>query len=169
MTVAEIISQYDEERPNDASVEMKIRWLRKLERLIYNEVILTHDDRYSGHPDTQLYVSTDGEKQYISNPMGKKTVYAKDEVLHFDAKRRPYTGINTEKFGLDTELIVPEPYDDIYIHYLDMRVAMLTSDTRKYTAAVTAYNNALITYQQYMNRMYRPRHERKPLLRHEVL
>lgn len=169
MTVAEIIAQYDEERPNDVSVEMKIRWLRKLERMIYSEVILTHDDRYSGHPDHRLYVYTDGEDQYISNPKGRETVYAKDEALHFNAKRRPYTGIKEDEFGLDTELIVPEPYDDLYIHYLDRKTAMLTSDTRKYTAAVTAYNNALITYQQYMNRMYRPRRERKPLLRHEVL
>ena len=72
-------------------------------------------------------------------------------------------------FGLDSNLLVPEPYDDLYIHYLDQRIAYNNNDTRRYNAAAQQYNNALLTYQQYFNRNYTTIKTKKRLFRHENL
>lgn len=74
-----------------------------------------------------------------------------------------------EEFGLDYELIVPEPYDDIYIYYLDQRIAMNNNDLIRYNRVMTEYNNAMVSYQQYFSRTTRPKKATKHMIRHEVL
>lgn len=43
MNVTELISTYDEQRPNKVSAGLKSRWIKDLERLLYTETILTHE------------------------------------------------------------------------------------------------------------------------------
>ena len=42
-TVAEIISQYNTERPNQVEDAQKVLWLRKCERMIINEILVSHE------------------------------------------------------------------------------------------------------------------------------
>lgn len=70
-------------------------------------------------------------------------------------------------FDLNSDMLVPEPYDDLYIYYLDQRIALNQNDTRRYNAAATLYNNAFLAYQQKYNREHLPISERKHMIRHE--
>ena len=45
MTIREIITQTDNLKPNQYSDEEKIKWLSAVESMIYNDVILTHENK----------------------------------------------------------------------------------------------------------------------------
>ena len=72
-------------------------------------------------------------------------------------------------FDYDTELIVGEPFDDIYMYYLDQRIALNNNDTKRYNIASRLYDNLFLGYKQKYNREHFPRQTRKMLIRHEVL
>lgn len=74
-----------------------------------------------------------------------------------------------ESFDYNTELLVGEPYDDLYIHYLDQRIALNNNDTKRYNLASTMFNNAMLVYQQYYNREHMGIKPKGHLIRHEVL
>jgi len=142
MTAAELISRYDAERPNQISPELKLEWLQKLEKLIIREVILTHsgDERFT--PET-----APGEER--AEPFDEDAYFA--------------------DWGLASDLIADVPYDDVYIYYIDLRAAINANDTKRYNLSTNLYNNAMVTFQQYYNRTYRPVRKRKRFYRHENL
>lgn len=147
MTVAALIEQYNTERPNNIEDALKVTWLRKCEQMIINEVVDSHTHDPLDH--TSLNLSVQGSTLYIQEA-GKLT----DHMAGFD---------------LDTVLLVPEPYDGVYMYFLDQRIALNQNDTRRYNAASTQYNNALLQYQQYYNRSYETIKKPKKTLRHETL
>jgi len=89
----------------------------------------------------------------------------------------PQTGERTEEewqeyldtFDYETNLILDEPFDDLYIYYLDQRIALNNNDTKRYNAASRLFDNMLLAFKQKYNREHFPRQTRKMLLRHEVL
>lgn len=144
-TVAQIIEQYNAERPNQVADELKVLWLRKFEHIIINEVLISHEHDLEDENKKGLKVV--GSTLVISS--------AGSFEKHID------------NFGLDTYLLVPEPYDDVYLYYLDQRIALNNNDKTRYNTASIQYNNALLTYQQYVNRTYITKKTRKKLIRHQ--
>ena len=144
MKVAALIEQYNTERPNNIEDSMKMSWLRKLEMLIIEEVINTHEHDEADNSELGLKVS--GSTLYIT-PGGSLA----DHIA---------------SFNMDSTLLIPEEYDDVYMYYLDQRIALDQNDTRRYNTAATAYNNAMLVYQQYYNRTHMPLKKRNHLIDH---
>ncbi len=90
-------------------------------------------------------------------------------LTHEDAPCEEDIEDHIANFGMDTELYVNEPYDDLYLYFLDQRIAMNNNDNKRLNTASTYYNNALLTYQQQYTRKHMSLRARKRLLRHEVL
>lgn len=143
-TVAEIISQYNTERPNQVEDAQKVLWLRKCERMIINEILVSHE--HDLEEETRVDMKVVGSHLVITG--------AGSFEQHIDS------------FDMDTPLLVPEPYDDLYLHYLDQRIALNNNDKTRYNTAATQYNNALLMYQQYVNRTYKTKKISKKLLNH---
>jgi len=55
-----------------------------------------------------------------------------------------------------TELLVPAPYSDLYRWYLEFKIHLENGDMVRYNNALTLYNNAYLTYQDYYNRTHMP-------------
>lgn len=55
----------------------------------------------------------------------------------------------------DYEPLAQPPYQDVYIHYLAMQMAMINADTDAYNNESALYNNALLTYKNMFNRTHR--------------
>lgn len=92
MKVSTLISEYNTDRPNQVDDSRKINWLKKVEAMIIREVVSTHQ---GGSLDTW---TVDGTTLTIGS-----TIYDTDiEAIISD-------------FGDDTELIVPDPYSDLYM------------------------------------------------------
>lgn len=56
--------------------------------------------------------------------------------------------------ALDTKLLVPEPYDEIYRWYLEMKIQDVHGEMARYNNAAVKYNQALASYMDYVNRVY---------------
>lgn len=59
--------------------------------------------------------------------------------------------------SLDTELLIPAPYDDVYIRWLEARIDYANGEINKYNNSLTAYNDAYDLYANYYNRKHMPK------------
>ncbi len=64
----------------------------------------------------------------------------------------PYTAETSE----DTVLIIPEPFTDIYFHYLAMKSDLYYSDINKYNIDLSLYSSLYLDFERYYNRKYMP-------------
>ena len=56
----------------------------------------------------------------------------------------------------DAVLLVPAPYDDIYLRWLEAQIDYYNNEYAKYNISATAYNNCYEEYANYYNRTHMP-------------
>lgn len=59
--------------------------------------------------------------------------------------------------SMDTALLVPSPYTDIYIYYLSAQIDLWNAELTKYANDKTLYNNAYLTYTDWYNKQHQPK------------
>ena len=62
-----------------------------------------------------------------------------------------------EETNPSTQLLVPFPYDDIYIRYLEMQIDYANGEYSKYENSQTMYNAAYSTFAREYNRTHMPK------------
>lgn len=62
-----------------------------------------------------------------------------------------------EETSLDTELLVPAPYDDIYLKWLEAQIDYTNGDTARYENSMIAYNTVYSTFARCYNRTHMPK------------
>ena len=89
----------------------------------------------------------------------------KKEIIdtHEGAENVAYNGY-TEETNLMTELIVPAPYDDIYIRYIEMQIDYANGEYGKYNNSRTMFNDAYSAFEKYYNRENKPLNRGKRFL-----
>lgn len=82
----------------------------------------------------------------------------KTEIIdtHEGGEDITFHGYNDETL-LDTELLIPAPYDEIYLRYLEMKIDYANGEYAKYGNSMVAYNTAMASYEKYYNREHMPR------------
>ena len=58
--------------------------------------------------------------------------------------------------SLETELLVPPPYDEIYIKWLEAQINYNIGEIGKYNNSMSMFNSAYSTYERYYNRTHMP-------------
>lgn len=70
-------------------------------------------------------------------------------------------GIEFEGYGeyqdLSTPLLVPAPYDDIYLRWLEAQIDYANGEYGKYNNSIAMYNAAYSAYANYYNRTHMPK------------
>jgi hypothetical protein len=61
-----------------------------------------------------------------------------------------------EDSPLTTELLVPAPYDDIYVHWLAMQIDLTNGEYARYNNSAMVYNEAYQDFANYYNRTHMP-------------
>lgn len=61
-----------------------------------------------------------------------------------------------ENTDINSSLLVPPPYDELYIFWMESKIDYWNGESAKYNNSITMFNNAYSTYQEYYNRMHRP-------------
>lgn len=82
----------------------------------------------------------------------------KNEIIdtHEGSDNVDFKGYNTET-SLDTVLIVPAPYDEIYVKWLEAQIDYNNGETSKYVNSMTMYNSAYSTFERFYNRTNMPK------------
>ena len=61
-----------------------------------------------------------------------------------------------ETTALTTELLIPHPYDEVYIRWLEAQIDYANGEYGKYNNSITMYNTALSAYEKHYNRTHMP-------------
>ena len=82
----------------------------------------------------------------------------KKEIIdtHEGAENVTFIGYDAET-ALDTVLLVPAPYDDVYIKWLEAQIDYVNGETKRYTNSMIMYNTALSAFARYYNRNNMPK------------
>ena len=67
-----------------------------------------------------------------------------------------FEGYNDET-PLTTELLIPAPYDEVYVRYLEMQIDYANGEYAKYNNSTVEYNTAFSAFEKYYNRDHTPR------------
>jgi len=65
---------------------------------------------------------------------------------------RPYS----ESTPLVTELLIPAPYDDVYIKWLEAQIDYASGEYDKYNNSITMYNAAYAAFEKHYHRTHKP-------------
>ena len=62
-----------------------------------------------------------------------------------------------EDTNLSTELLVPAPYDKVYLYWLEAQIDYWNGEYAKYNNSIEMFNTAYKAFENFYNRMYMPR------------
>lgn len=57
---------------------------------------------------------------------------------------------------INTEMLIPAPYDDVYLRWLEAQIHYYNGDYEEYNNAIEVYNEAYTAYKNYYNRTHMP-------------
>ena len=80
----------------------------------------------------------------------------KNEIIdtHEGADKVEFNGYDIS--SLETELLVPAPYDDVYIKWLEAQIDYHNGEIGKYSNSMTMYNSAYSAFERHYNRHNMP-------------
>ena len=116
MKIIEAINKIDDLKPNDYDQSDKVVWLSRLDAMVKNQVIDTHEG---------------------------------GEGVNFSG-----SDVETD---LETELLIPEPYDEAYIRWLEAQIDYTNGEYAKYNNSIEMFNASWKGYQNHYNRTHMPR------------
>jgi len=82
----------------------------------------------------------------------------KHEIIdtHEGGENVVFNGYN-QNTNTETQLLISEPYDDVYIKWLEAKIDYNNAEYTKYNNSVIAFNNAYSAFERYYNRHHMPK------------
>lgn len=62
----------------------------------------------------------------------------------------------TEDTDLATQLLIPAPYDEVYLFWLESKIDYANGETGRYNNSVSMFNTAYAEFDRYYNRTHMP-------------
>lgn len=75
---------------------------------------------------------------------------------HEDAPIQSFDGY-TESTPQDTVLLATEPYDEMYLHYLNAQIHLANAEINKYNNEITLFNTVFLAYRNDWNKTRLPK------------
>ena len=99
------------------------------------------------------YTQTDKIK-WLSNLDG----IIKTQIIdtHEGAEDIVFNGYDDD-INLNTELLVPDTYSDVYIRYLEAQIDYANGEYGKYNNSMAMYNTAYSAFERFYNRTHMPK------------
>ena len=67
-----------------------------------------------------------------------------------------FTGYD-DSTNTDTELLIPEPFDEVYLRWMEAQIDYHNGEYDKYNNAIDMFNTAYEGYKNYYNRTHMPK------------
>ena len=116
MKIIEALGKMDALMHNTYSQSDKLGWLSRLDSMVKNQIIDTHDGN--------------------------------EEVT--------FTGYD-DRTDLQTELLIPAPYDEAYLRWMEAQIHYHNGEYEKYNNAIEMFNTSYTGFQNYYNRTHMPK------------
>lgn len=171
MKVIEAINAADRLKPNMYTLPDKIKWLSRLERRIFNEVFLTHE---LSDEEMRPFLPEDEGEEGDSRPEDdpnfvpglpgpeQSAEHALDLEPGFFRKPRPKLVLEPLNDGDgDKDLIVGEPWDEMYVHWLSAQIDWYNMETDGFNNSNAMFESVYQDYKRWFNRNHMPLTERK--------
>ena len=68
-----------------------------------------------------------------------------------------FTGYDEVTKLHETELLVPEPYDEVYLRWMEAQIDYYNGEYEKYNNAIEMFNTVFNSYQNHYNRTHKPK------------
>lgn len=133
MTLIQAVNEADNLKPNMYGLPEKIKWLSRLDQRIFEEVLLTHE-------------LSDEEKEPF--------------MVEIDGKRI-FSFCAYNENDQDKELIVKEPYDEIYVHWLCAQIDLYNREFTGFNASNAIFESTYLAFRDAFNRTHMPKGRRK--------
>lgn len=138
MNIQECINRVDSVKPNQYSIEDKVRWLSYLDGSIQKEIF----DRYEQPPEekeTHIIIYED-------------SVAPEEEIVE---ETTEFAGYSPDR--MTDELLVPFPYDELYVAYLKAKIDEENGETARYNNSASTFNGMLQDFQKAYHREHMPK------------
>lgn len=63
----------------------------------------------------------------------------------------------TEETNLTTNLLVPAPYDEMYLFWLESKIDYWNGEMKRYNNSISMYNTEYAEFEKYYNRTHMPK------------
>ena len=133
MTLIQAVNEADNLKPNMYGLPEKIKWLSRLDQRIFEEVLLMHE--LSDEEKEPFMVEIDGKR-----------------IFSFCV----YNENDQEK-----ELIVQEPYDEMYVHWLSAQIDWNNREYAGFNATNAVFEATYTAFRNAFNRTHMPKGGRK--------
>ena len=173
MTLIEAINRIDNLKQNGYSREEKIGWLSTLDGIIKEQIIDTHEGATKEEAINEYIQNNITEYEKSVNEYAKinevsieeaKAQIPFREIKYKEAKEYVENNRNDVMFSgynestpLDTQLIVPAPYDDMYIFYLESKIDYANNEITRYNNSNAMFTSAFSEFQRAYNRTHMPK------------
>ena len=130
MTITELFSSVQALKPHSYTSAELLVWLNRIETRVYDELIKTH-------------IQQDGTMIHEGVPSTPIALL-------------PFAGF-TAQTDTDTTLVVPLPFDDLYLYYLMIQIDHHNQEYDKGNNSTLLFNAAYQDFANFMNRTFLPR------------
>jgi len=154
MTIQNAIDEVNNLKPNLYGLPEKIKWLSRLDRRIFEEILMTHclseEEMEPFLPEEEEQPKPEPVSPNEWHPICRR--HRKPEKLEF----KDYT-----EEDLDKELIVKEPHDEIYKFWLSAQIDQNNMEFMSFNNSNAAFESIYSSYRNAFNRTHRPKSVRK--------
>lgn len=173
MTIIEAINIIDVLKPNTYSQSDKIGWLSTLDGLIKKKIIDTHEGATKEEAINEYIQSSITEYEKAVNEYAKINEISNEEarellpfreIKYKEAKEYVENNRNdvsfngyTDETPLDTQLLAPAPFDEMYINWLESKIDYANAEYARYNNSITRFNDFFEDYKRFYNRNNMPK------------
>lgn len=130
MTLIQAVNEADNLKPNMYGLPEKIKWLSRLDRRIFEDILCTHE---LSEEEREPFLNEDGEMSFSE--------YTEDDQ--------------------DKSLIVREPYDELYVHWLCAQIDLYNREFTGFNASNAIFESTYLAFRDAFNRTHMPKGRRK--------
>lgn len=134
MRIEECISTVDSTKPNQYSIADKVRWLSVLDATIIHDIIDMYEQPEP--PAEKIVILEEGEE-------------IPEEETEESGEFMGYTADDLTK-----ELIVPFPYDELYVAYLKAKIDENNGEAARYNNSAATFNALMLNYEKFYNKTH---------------
>ena len=127
MTPNKAIEIIDNLRPNSYSEEDKLRWINELDGMV-RRLVFQWDEKYLKEIEAQYKSEKITEEEY-------------NELIN---KTKPYIYPD----DMDTELLIPAPYEDVYSLYLEAKIDYHNREYANYNNSAMMFESRYSEYKK---------------------